>query len=584
VAAERQFRLDQLLQRHEPQVLQPCDLDLGKTLVGQIGKRGAAPQRECVLERRERQLGATRRKRAPAVAEKTFEPVRVQAARIELELVPVRASNDGAAVGGERLAQPRDMRLHGLGGRGGRMVAPQLVDESIRGQRLVGMQHQQREQGALLAPAQRHRPAPGEDLQRPEDAELHWRSRRTYCRCAAQPRVTAALSPPRHRLATGAGDHRRRCHPKAAPMKEAVMAVPTQHPRSRPALALHARASPARDRDARDRQPHRRRRHPRRQRRHDRALGAPIQRAVHARDHGGAPVPDLRVARGQRYDGAPEERTAASSPRRRRALASTTDPKKDRADPAARRTPADRPATHTLPPATQKGTAMTTESTRPARWWSALITLPTRMRTTLARCATRLRLGVVATIGLVVALGIVALSAQAQAATCFGQAATISGSGVIVGTAGPDVIVGSAGVDTIDARGGDDVVCGLGGKDVIQGGLGNDRIDAGDGSDIVRGDILSNTGPAAGGGDDFILGGSGEDFIVGDSSSEDATAAGGGNDVIDAGPGPDHLVGDSRAALEAMGAGNDRIDGGTGHDDAIVGDSVGCLGGRRRAP
>lgn len=29
----------------------------------------------------------------------------------------------------------------------------------------------------------------------------------------------------------------------------------------------------------------------------------------HARDHGGVPVPDLHVARGQRYDGGPEERT-----------------------------------------------------------------------------------------------------------------------------------------------------------------------------------------------------------------------------------------------------------------------------------
>ena len=32
----------------------------------------------------------------------------------------------------------------------------------------------------------------------------------------------------------------------------------------------------------------------------------------HARDHGGAPVPDLRVARGQRYDGGPEEGSRGS--------------------------------------------------------------------------------------------------------------------------------------------------------------------------------------------------------------------------------------------------------------------------------
>jgi hypothetical protein len=33
----------------------------------------------------------------------------------------------------------------------------------------------------------------------------------------------------------------------------------------------------------------------------------------YARDHGGAPVPDLRVARGQRYDGGPEEGTRAAA-------------------------------------------------------------------------------------------------------------------------------------------------------------------------------------------------------------------------------------------------------------------------------
>jgi hypothetical protein len=41
----------------------------------------------------------------------------------------------------------------------------------------------------------------------------------------------------------------------------------------------------------------------------------------YARDHGGAPVPDLRVARGQRYDGGPEEGTrgiaAATAPSNR---------------------------------------------------------------------------------------------------------------------------------------------------------------------------------------------------------------------------------------------------------------------------
>jgi Ca2+-binding RTX toxin-like protein len=63
----------------------------------------------------------------------------------------------------------------------------------------------------------------------------------------------------------------------------------------------------------------------------------------------------------------------------------------------------------------------------------------------------------------------------APADTCFGERATITGSGIIDGTAGSDVIVGSDGGDTIDARSGNDLICGLAGDDVVVGGLGNDR-------------------------------------------------------------------------------------------------------------
>jgi hypothetical protein len=51
------------------------------------------------------------------------------------------------------------------------------------------------------------------------------------------------------------------------------------------------------------------------------APSAPQFSVPHARDHGGAPVPDLRVARGQRYDGGPNEGTrgiaAATAPSNR---------------------------------------------------------------------------------------------------------------------------------------------------------------------------------------------------------------------------------------------------------------------------
>src|SRR6266508_959838 len=78
--------------------------------------------------------------------------------------------------------------------------------------------------------------------------------------------------------------------------------------------------------------------------------------------------------------------------------------------------------------------------------------------------------------------------------TCFGESATISGSGTVAGTPGNDVIVGSPGSDTIDGAGGNDLVCGLDGDDALVGGPGNDRVDGGPGTDIVVGDRFASKG------------------------------------------------------------------------------------------
>ncbi len=75
-----------------------------------------------------------------------------------------------------------------------------------------------------------------------------------------------------------------------------------------------------------------------------------------------------------------------------------------------------------------------------------------------------------------------ASSAQA-AETCFGQPATIVGSGTITGTPGNDVIVGSPRADVIDGNGGDDRICAEDGPDTIR--LTRGWVDAGDGNDRI---------------------------------------------------------------------------------------------------
>ena len=83
-------------------------------------------------------------------------------------------------------------------------------------------------------------------------------------------------------------------------------------------------------------------------------------------------------------------------------------------------------------------------------------------------------------------VGLLPASALAQEdATCEGKAATVTGSGTIVGTEGDDVIVGSAGDDTIFGLGGNDIICGGNGNDFLFGDSGFGPAQPTDGDDTI---------------------------------------------------------------------------------------------------
>jgi hypothetical protein len=73
----------------------------------------------------------------------------------------------------ERLAQLGDVNLERRRGRLWLLDAPQLLDQAVTRDGLVGVQEQKRQEGALLRTGDPHDPAVLLDLQRPEDAELH---------------------------------------------------------------------------------------------------------------------------------------------------------------------------------------------------------------------------------------------------------------------------------------------------------------------------------------------------------------------------------------------------------------------------
>jgi hypothetical protein len=156
MAAEREVGVDAVLERREPQLLQPRRLDAGELLV-ELRERRAAPHRQGGVELARRAIGVAGGKGGAPVA-------RQRAERLEVQLAVGDRQRVAGGVCAQRLrrqelAQLRDVDLHHLASALGRVVAPQLVDQAVAGDRQVRVQQQQRQQprAALLRPARRAR-------------------------------------------------------------------------------------------------------------------------------------------------------------------------------------------------------------------------------------------------------------------------------------------------------------------------------------------------------------------------------------------------------------------------------------------
>jgi hypothetical protein len=165
--AEREIALDPLLQRLQPKPVEPLDLGLRPALVGELGQRRPSPEREGLPEQHVRLRG----RGGPGLSHELLEAVQVQRGAIGTKLVRGGDRPDDAVA--QLAAEPRDVRLEHLRGRGRRPAGPELLDQDVARDRLVGPEEQDREQGARLVSAQRDLAALGDHLERPEETELH---------------------------------------------------------------------------------------------------------------------------------------------------------------------------------------------------------------------------------------------------------------------------------------------------------------------------------------------------------------------------------------------------------------------------
>ena len=173
VAAEGEPRLDELLVRRDPQLVEPGDGGLRERLVREVGERGAAPEDEGALERGGRGRRMAGGELPAALLEEILEAAGVELLGRERQDVPVLPGGQRGPAVREGLAQARDLHVERARGGRRRALAPQRVHDPVGGQHLVRMQEQQREQRPAAAAAERDDPSLVEHLERAEDAELH---------------------------------------------------------------------------------------------------------------------------------------------------------------------------------------------------------------------------------------------------------------------------------------------------------------------------------------------------------------------------------------------------------------------------
>jgi hypothetical protein len=171
VLPRRKIRVDPVLQRGQARFLQPRDLSLRKRLVGEIRKRRTPPHPQRLAQGSAGRQCVASFERLPAACGERLEPVDVELAWLDPKHIATPLGEEQPIA--QRLTQVRYVSLNELVRARGRLLAPELVDQAIRGNHLAPVQEQHRQQRPLLGRAQRQRAVVIDSLKRPENAKFH---------------------------------------------------------------------------------------------------------------------------------------------------------------------------------------------------------------------------------------------------------------------------------------------------------------------------------------------------------------------------------------------------------------------------
>ena len=168
VPAELQRRIEPRLQGNQPKLLEPLRLGAREVVVHHVGVGGAPPERQRAFEVRAREGGVPLRQCLDSVVVKTLEPVGVEGPVVEVEHVPGRSRRERVSAR-QRLAKLGDVDLQQLSCRRGWRLAPDRVDERVRGTCLSTCERQGREQPPMHRRGQIDRSVLTGDLERPKN-------------------------------------------------------------------------------------------------------------------------------------------------------------------------------------------------------------------------------------------------------------------------------------------------------------------------------------------------------------------------------------------------------------------------------
>ena len=152
VQLELELRVDALADHDEPQLLEPSDLRLREVVERELRERRPTPQRKRGLQKRAPLLC----RKPPRVGERLLEPTRVDLVGTDVEHVARRAGVEDVAP--QSPTQTSDGVLKRRRRRLWRLLAPERVDEPVGRDDPSRLEHEDREEPALLRTAERDVP------------------------------------------------------------------------------------------------------------------------------------------------------------------------------------------------------------------------------------------------------------------------------------------------------------------------------------------------------------------------------------------------------------------------------------------